>query len=82
MLAIHRRSLSEDATCVQELHHAPKTSDKTESYFAVSDRTLVFGSITHELFVVAMANLFKAFQSPAANWQLAESNVKKRQRED
>jgi len=65
MLTIHRRNLHEDAVCLQQLQHAPKTSDKTETGFAVSDRTLVLGSRTHALFVVAFANLFKSYQSPA-----------------
>mmetsp|Transcript_43941 Transcript_43941/g.81257 ORF Transcript_43941/g.81257 Transcript_43941/m.81257 type:complete len:113 (-) Transcript_43941:1080-1418(-) len=66
MLATHRRNLDEDAAGLQELQHAPKTSDKIESCFAVLDRTRVLGASTHALFGVASANLLKAFQSPAA----------------
>jgi hypothetical protein len=82
MLATHRRNLDEDAAGLQELQHAPKTSDKIESCFAVLDRTLVLGASTHALFGVASANLLKAFQSPAAKKKQAEAHVKKRQREN
>jgi len=66
MLTIHRRDLYEDKAYAQELKHAPKTSDKPDSYFAVSDRTLVLGSSTHALFVVALADLFRAYKPPVA----------------
>jgi len=66
MPTTHRRILQEDAACVQEPQHAPKTSKKTGSCFAVSGRSLVFGVSTHALFGVASANLFRASQSPAA----------------
>jgi len=82
MLATHRRNLDEDAAGVPELEHAPKTTDKIESCFAVLDRTLVLGCETHALFGVASANLLKAFQSPEAKRKLAETTVKKRQREN
>ena len=82
MLATHRRNLDEDAAGVPELEHAPKTSDKMESCFAVLERTLVLGANTFSLFGVASANLLKAFDAPAAKKSLAEATVRKRKREN
>jgi hypothetical protein len=67
---------------VAALEHAPKTSDKIESCFAVLDRTLVLGASTHCLFGVAHSQLLKAFDAAATKEQLAKRAVAKRKKKN
>lgn len=80
MLATHRRNLDKDCSEIEELEHAPVTTDKVESGFAVYDKTLQLGASIDAMLGVAHAQCLKLMDTEASKLAAAKNIVRKKQK--